>query len=222
MSLSRVLEPEVMDSEEEAREYDAMDHGAVNARFCEDLLALAPDLDPTLDVGTGTALIPIELCRRTPAARVVAIDLADSMLALGARNVARAGLAHAITLRRGDAKSLEHGRASFACVMSNSIVHHIPDPGPVLGDMVRVLRPGGLLFVRDLLRPESDAAVRALVDTYAAGETERQRGLFDASLRAALTLAEVRALAAAHGVPAGAVTPTSDRHWTLAWRAEAA
>lgn len=224
MSLSRVLEPEVMDSEEEAREYDAMDHGAVNARFCDDLLALAPDLDPTLDVGTGTALIPIELCRRAPAsgARVVAVDLAESMLALGARNVARAGLGHAVTLRRADAKSLDHERASFACVMSNSIVHHIPDPGPVIGDMVRVLRPGGLLFVRDLLRPESDAAVRALVDTYAAGETARQRGLFEASLRAALTLDEVRALAAAHGVPASAVTQTSDRHWTLAFRAEAA
>jgi ubiquinone/menaquinone biosynthesis C-methylase UbiE len=222
MSLSRVLEPEVMDSEEEAREYDAMDHGAVNARFCEDLLALGPDLDPTLDVGTGTALIPIELCRRAPAARVVAVDLADSMLALGARNVARAGLGHAVTLRRADAKSLDHERASFACVMSNSIVHHIPDPGPVIGDMVRMLRPGGVLFVRDLLRPESDAAVRALVETYAAGESERQRGLFEASLRAALTLDEVRAIATKYGVPASAVTQTSDRHWTLSFRAEAA
>src|SRR5262249_7493785 len=121
MSLSRVLEPEVMDSKEEAADYDAMDHGAVNARFCEDVLALSPELDPTLDVGTGTALIPIELCRRAPAARVVAIDLADSMLALGARNVARAGLGHAITLRRADAKALDHERASFACVISNSI-----------------------------------------------------------------------------------------------------
>ena len=45
MPLPRVLEPEVMDTEEEASDYDAMDHGGVNARFCEDLLAL--------DVPTG-------------------------------------------------------------------------------------------------------------------------------------------------------------------------
>jgi ubiquinone/menaquinone biosynthesis C-methylase UbiE len=222
MSLSRVLEPEVMDSDEEAREYDSMDHGAVNDRFCADLLALGPALDPTLDVGTGTALIPIALCRRAPSARVLAIDLAASMLALATRNVEQAGLGHAVTLRRTDAKALPDERAAFACVISNSIIHHIPDPGAVLRDMMRVLRPGGRLFVRDLLRPESDGAVRALVDQYAAGESERQRALFDASLRAALTLPELRALAAPLGIPAGAVTQTSDRHWTLSFQAEAA
>lgn len=219
MPLSRALEPEAMDSEEEASDYDAMDHSAVNARFCDDLLALSPHLDPTLDVGTGTARIPIELCKRRQA-RVVAIDLADSMLALGARNVEAAGLSEAITLLHADAKSLPHPDGMFACVVSNSIIHHIPDPGPVVGEILRVLAPGGVLFVRDLLRPESDEAVRALVAMYAAGETPRQRDLFEASLRAALTLDEVRAIARAHGVPEGAVTQTSDRHWTLAWRAE--
>lgn len=219
MSLSRVLEPEAMDSEEEAREYDAMDHGAVNARFCDDLLALGPDLASTLDVGTGTALIPIELCRRAPAARVVAIDLADSMLALGARNVERVGLSQAITLVHADAKSLPHQDGTFACVVSNSIVHHIPDAAPVFGELLRVLAPGGCLFVRDLLRPETDAAVRALVETYAANETPRQRDLFEASLRASFTLTEMREIARFNGLPESAVTQTSDRHWTLAWRA---
>jgi ubiquinone/menaquinone biosynthesis C-methylase UbiE len=218
MSMQRVLEPEVMDSEEEARDYDAMDHSVVNARFCEDLLALRPDLQATLDVGTGTALIPIELCRRAPAARVTAIDLAASMLALGRENVARAGLAGAITLALADAKAIKYADGAFSCVVSNSIVHHIPDPAPVIGEMLRVLRPGGVLFVRDLSRPGSDAAVRSLVDMYAAGENDRQRALFDASLRAALTLDEVRSIAASYGIPASAVAPSSDRHWTLAYR----
>lgn len=220
MPLTRVLEPEAMDSEEEASDYDAMDHSAVNERFCEDLLALEPGLDRTLDVGTGTARIPIELCRRAPSARVLAIDLADSMLALGARNVEARGLTQVITLLHADAKSLPHPDDTFACVVSNSIIHHIPDPGPVFGEILRVLSPLGVLFVRDLLRPENDEAVAALVARYAAGETPRQRVLFEASLRAALTLDEVRAIARAHGVPEGAVTQTSDRHWTLAWRAD--
>jgi hypothetical protein len=58
------------------------------------------------------------------------------------------------------------------------------------------------------------------VTTYASGETPRQRDLFEASLRAALTLDEVRVMCRAHGLPEGAVTQTSDRHWTLAWRAD--
>lgn len=221
MSLPRVLEPEVMDSQEEALDYDAMAHGAVNARFCDDLLARGPDLQATLDVGTGTAQIPIALAARAPAARMVAVDLAENMLELGRRNVARVGLDAAIALLRADAKALPHQDGAFTCVVSNSIVHHIPEPGPVIGEMLRVLRPAGLLFVRDLLRPESEEAVAALSDTYARGETPRQRALFEASLRAALTLDEVRALAAPHGVPPEAVSRTSDRHWTLAFHKEA-
>ncbi len=219
MTIPRTLEPEVMDTEEEARDYDAMDHGAVNARFCEDLLALRPGLVPTLDVGTGTALIPIELCRRAPAARVVAIDLAGWMLRLAAGNVERAGLRDAIRLESADAKALPYADASFDCVISNTILHHIPDPAPALAQMRRVLRPGGWLFVRDLMRPSSDAQTRALVELHASGASPHQRALFDASLRASFTLEEVRALARGLGAPADAVRQTSDRHWTLAFRA---
>jgi hypothetical protein len=61
--LTRLLEPEVMGSDEEAREYDEMDHSAANALFCHDLLALSLDLQMTLDAGTG--LIPIAICKRS-------------------------------------------------------------------------------------------------------------------------------------------------------------
>ena len=39
MPLSRILEPEIMDSPEEAADYDSMDHAEVNRRFVDDLLA---------------------------------------------------------------------------------------------------------------------------------------------------------------------------------------
>lgn len=218
MPLPRVLEPEVMDSDEEARAYDAMDHAAVNAAFCDDLLALGPDLDAVLDVGTGTARIPIALCERSPSARVVAVDLAASMLAVAAENVARAGLGAAVQLRPIDAKRLPFEDGAFSVVMSNSIVHHVPVPEAALGEMVRVLRPGGWLFVRDLARPDDDAAVAAIVAAHAANESPEQRALLDASLRASLTVDEVIERVAPLGVDAAAVRATSDRHWTIAWR----
>jgi ubiquinone/menaquinone biosynthesis C-methylase UbiE len=216
--LNRVLEPEVMDTEEEARDYDAMDHSAVNAKFVADLLAEGPLHGPLLDLGTGTAQIPIELCRRAPDAVVVAIDLADSMLALARRNVDAAGLAGRIELRKSDGKRLPFADDSFGALMSNSIVHHIPEPSAVLAEALRVTRRGGLLFLRDLLRPDDDAQVRHLVDTYAAGANDHQRALFDASLRAALTLEEVRERVDALGLCRNCVQPTSDRHWTFAAR----
>jgi tRNA1(Val) A37 N6-methylase TrmN6 len=90
--LPRTLEPEVMDSAEEARDYDAMDHAAVNGVFVQDFLAAWDGRQPLLDVGTGTAQIPIELCRRQPGVRVTGVDLAEHMLAVGRANVRRAGL----------------------------------------------------------------------------------------------------------------------------------
>jgi ubiquinone/menaquinone biosynthesis C-methylase UbiE len=215
--LQRVLEPEVMDSAEEARDYDAMDHSQVNRVFVEDFLATWDGNGPMLDVGTGTAQIPIELCRHAPKAQIVAIDLAEHMLQVGRDNVRKAGLADRIRLERQDAKHLPYPDHSFAAVTSNSIVHHIPEPGKVLAEMVRVVRRGGLLFVRDLLRPPSDEIVHRLVSTYAGDANAHQQKMFEESLRAALSLEEIRALVSALNFDPLTVQQTTDRHWT--WRA---
>jgi len=214
--LPRVLEPEVMDSTEEARDYDAMDHSAVNRLFVADFLSFWNGRGPVLDVGTGTAQIPIELCRQAPHAHVVAIDLADHMLAASSENVRRAGLADRVRLERCDAKQLPYADASFGAIISNSIVHHIPEPARVLAEMVRVAEAGAVLFVRDLLRPKDEATVRQLVSTYAGEANAHQQQMFADSLRAALTLGEVRALVAALGFDGDSIQQTSDRHWTWA------
>jgi ubiquinone/menaquinone biosynthesis C-methylase UbiE len=212
--LPRVLEPEVMDSAEEARDYDAMDHGQVNVAFVADFLAVWDGRGPILDVGTGTAQIPLELCRRTQRAEVVGIDLAEHMLAVGRENVRRAGLEKHIHLERCDAKHLPYETGAFGAVISNSIVHHIPEPVRVLAEMIRVAAPAGVLFVRDLLRPADDATVRHLVGAYAGDANVHQRQMFQDSLRAALTLAEVREMVAGFGYDPAEVRQTTDRHWT--------
>lgn len=231
--LPRTLEPEVMDTAEEAADYDAMDHSEVNRRFVDDLLTAADgssvgerlsgagDQVRILDVGTGTALIPIELFQRSVSATVWAVDLAAEMLVLGEQNVRDAGMHGRILLEQGDGKSLPYGDGEFEIVMSNSIIHHIPEPIDSLREMLRVLSPGGLLFVRDLLRPESDAEVESLVETYAGNENESAKLLFRQSLHAALTVDEMRQLLTDCDWPADDATQTTDRHWTIAgFRAE--
>lgn len=226
-TLERVLEPEVMDTADEARDYDAMDHVLVNERFCADLRAHGALGATVLDVGTGTARIPIELCKDDASLRVVAIDLAEHMLALAEENVARAGLVGRVSLAKVDAKSMPYDAGAFATTVSNSIVHHIPDPRTVLAEMARVTAPGGLVFVRDLARPANEAEVDRLVALYAGrppadpaarASFERQRDLFRASLLAALTGEEVAAMANEAGLAGCAVAPTSNRHWTLSFR----
>lgn len=216
--LPRLLETEAMDALAEAVDYDTMDHGEVNRVFVADLLAAGPDEGEILDLGTGTALIPIELCRQDPSARVLAVDAAENMIRVGRQNVRDAGLADRVRLEKVDAKRLPYRDGQFANVMSNSIVHHVPDPRDALREAWRVTAPGGLLFFRDLFRPEDDQTVRRLVDTYAAGANQHQRQMFEDSLRAALTVEEIRELVAEFGAGPETVRATTDRHWTWAAR----
>ncbi len=220
--LTRILEPEVMDSQEEAVDYDRMDHAAVNRLFADDFLAMAPARLPgaatyrVLDVGTGTAQIPIELAPRRNDVRITAIDLAGHMLQVAQRNVIQAGLTAQIKLEQVDAKALPFAAGAFDAVISNSIIHHIPEPRTAFCEMVRVLRAGGALFVRDLLRPPDLETLERLVAAYAAEANAHQQQMFRDSLHAALSLEEVGGLLADAGLPLDWARQTSDRHWTIA------
>jgi ubiquinone/menaquinone biosynthesis C-methylase UbiE len=212
--LHRVLEPEVMDTAEEARDYDAMDHSQVNRVFVADFLAVWNGRSPILDLGTGTALIPIEFCRQSAKGEIVAVDAAAHMLAVAKVNVRQAGFADRVKCELVDAKGMHFAEGSFPAVMSNSIVHHIPEPRTVFKEIARVAAPGATIFVRDLLRPRDMATLNLLVETYTAGANEHQKKMFAESLHAALTLDEVKELVRGAGFEPNGVRQTTDRHWT--------
>jgi len=227
--IPRILEPEVMDTAEEAVDYNTMDHSQVNRVFVDDLLSALErfrfDRQPqsgqtsltVLDLGTGTALIPIELCRRSDRFQITAVDLARAMLVVARQNVDSARFSDRISLECLDAKGLPYRDGQFDVVMSNSILHHIPEPAACLAEMVRVVSPDGLLFVRDLLRPADSQELERLVTLYAGDANAHQRQMFRDSLHAALTVDEVRTQGVALGVGIQCVQQTSDRHWTLVW-----
>jgi ubiquinone/menaquinone biosynthesis C-methylase UbiE len=217
--LHRILEPEVMDHPDEAAVYDSMDHVQVNRQFVADFLSVVTDVDEILDLGTGTARIPIELCRANSDARVLAIDLAISMLDVAKINVEIAGLTERIHLSCIDAKAMPYETGRFSAVMSNSIVHHIAEPSRVIAESVRVTRSGGLLFFRDLMRPDAEEVLDQLVATYTGNEPPHGQQLFRASLHAALRLDEMREIIQTLGFDPHSVQPTTDRHWTwTAWK----
>lgn len=213
--LQRVLEPEVMDSWEESTAYDAMDFAEVNGDFARTAVKLHPQAVRVLDIGTGPAQIPILLCQEQSCYQVWGVDLAQSMLVLGRRNVEEAGLLQRITLELADGKRLPYPNWDFDLVVSNSVVHHVPEPIDLFREVGRLVTPRGAVLLRDLVRPESVEEIDRIVA--AAGDFDgRQRQLLWDSLHAALTLAEVEELAKAANLKAGKLYKSSDRHWTLA------
>ena len=225
MSLQRVLEPEVMDTVDEAIAYDKMAHAEVNQKFAADFWEVGYDDQlgadgEVLDLGAGTGLIPIEICKQAGATRpirLMAVDLSISMLELARNNVEVANMMDRIQLDCIDAKGIQYQDGRFAAVISNSIIHHIPDPATSLAESVRVTADGGRLFFRDLYRPDSKSELEYLVETYAGQEEAHSQQMFRESLHAALTLAEIQAMVTDLGFDPSTVEMTSDRHWT--WNA---
>ena len=213
--MKRILEPEVMDTREEAEAYDAMDHSVVNTAFVERVVELGASEGHFLDLGTGPAQIPIFLAQSCPRIRITGIDLSVNMLALGEQHVTEAELADRIALECVDAKDLPYSDQSFDGVVSNSIIHHLPDPMAAVREISRVIRPGGLILIRDLMRPDTPEAAQALVDRYAADDTPYQKKLFYDSFLAALTIPEIEAMLAQTSLTDAIVVQSSDRHWSV-------
>jgi ubiquinone/menaquinone biosynthesis C-methylase UbiE len=212
--MQRVLEPEVMDTEQEAHAYDAMDHLEANRAFLTRLLELGVSKQ-VLDIGTGPGLIPLMLCEAHPSCTVIGVDLSAQMLRLARRHLAATPHAARVEYQLGDAKNLDFPSNSFDVVCSNTILHHIPDPTPFLAEAWRVLKPGGTILIRDLFRPDSKKQAINLVDAHAGREPEYARELFRASLCAALTPDELRTCAAQAGLTEVEVVLDSDRHMSL-------
>jgi demethylmenaquinone methyltransferase/2-methoxy-6-polyprenyl-1,4-benzoquinol methylase len=99
-----------------------------------------------VDVCTGTADVALEGTAQG-AARVLGIDFAGAMLALGLQKVRRAGMAGRIALVRGDAMRLPVADASADAVTVAFGIRNVQRPEIACREMARALRPGGRLAI---------------------------------------------------------------------------
>ena len=104
--------------------------------------------DQLLDVGCGPGTITLDLASRVSPGSVVGIDTADDIVAEAARSADAAGCAN-VSFARGDAYGIDAGDGAFDVVHAHQVLQHLGDPIAALTEMRRVLRPGGLLAVRD-------------------------------------------------------------------------
>jgi demethylmenaquinone methyltransferase / 2-methoxy-6-polyprenyl-1,4-benzoquinol methylase len=123
--------------------------GAIGAR---------PD-DRVLDVATGTGLVARELVRRYGCS-VVGLDQSDAMLGEARRAIGRhPGLAARIELTGGEAEGLPFADAEFDHLTFTYLLRYVDDPGATLGELARVVKPGGRIGALEFGLP--NGALRA-------------------------------------------------------------
>lgn len=154
-----------------------------------------------LDLGSGAGGdVLISAGRVGPGGRVIGLDMTTEMLGLARRNAAEAGVDN-VDFVEGYLEDIPLPDASVDVVISNCVINLAADKDVVLGEVARVLRPGGRFAVSDVVAdPDMDEATRADM----AGWT--------GCIAGALTEPQYRAALACAGLVDVDITPTHRVH----------
>jgi ubiquinone/menaquinone biosynthesis C-methylase UbiE len=104
-----------------------------------------PSAPRILDLGCGTGEITRRLAQRYPQATLVGVDILEGNLALARRDNGAFG--ERIGYEQGDAFALRFDAADFDLVVCRHMSQAVPDFALVLGEITRVLNPGGWLHL---------------------------------------------------------------------------
>jgi ubiquinone/menaquinone biosynthesis C-methylase UbiE len=112
---------------------------------------LLPRLTPAmriLDFGCGPGSITVGLARRVPDGQVVGIDVVPEVIEQ-ARELAATSDLHNLHVETGDVYALQYEDNSFDVAYGHQVLQHLSHPVSALRELRRVVRPGGLVAVRD-------------------------------------------------------------------------
>lgn len=105
-----------------------------------------------LDIATGTADFAIEAMQLNPE-HVTGIDISEGMLTLGKGKIEKLGLQHKIELLLADSENLPFSNDSFDAITVGFGVRNFENLEKGIGDMYRVLKPGGTMLILEFSKP---------------------------------------------------------------------
>jgi len=220
--MKRKPEQELMLDPEQARAYARADfeqpHAMFMDLFCE-TFGTVDDSIYVLDLGCGPGDISFRFARAWTQCHVHGVDGSDAMLLHAEKALAgEIELQGRVLFLEGMLPDVELPCPQYDIIISNSLLHHLPDPAVLWQTVKAFAGPGALIFIMDLKRPASIAEAGRLRDLYAKGEPEVLRQDFYNSLLAAFESAEIRAQLDSAGLAGLNVQDVSDRHLVISGR----
>jgi demethylmenaquinone methyltransferase/2-methoxy-6-polyprenyl-1,4-benzoquinol methylase len=119
-----------------------------------------------LDIGTGTGEIAFLLSQNAgKEGEVYGVDLTPKMLEYAEIKMKEMDLPRPVVFEVGDALSLRYDNDSFDIVTSGYMLRNVTDIQKAIGEMYRVLRPGGRAVVAELSKPKNKV-IRLFYELY--------------------------------------------------------
>jgi ubiquinone/menaquinone biosynthesis C-methylase UbiE len=213
--MDRILEPEIMNDELQAIAYAKADFSSSNQMFVDGLIeTYGARLGTVLDLGCGPGDIPIRLARAKSSVYVIAVDASEVMVSLAHEAAETANLLQRVRVVRGRIPGLRLRAGGFDAIVSKDLLHHLPEPMVLWDEVKRLGRPGAVVYVMDLFRPESEGAAMEIVESVSRNEHEILKKDFYNSLLAAFTPDEARAQLVEAGLNLE-VDVVSERHMRI-------
>lgn len=162
-----------------------------------------------LDVASGTADVAIEFKKRSSADAIVGLDRSTGMLEVAQYKLRRLRLDGRIDLVEGDALDMPFEDGTFDVVTIAFGLRNLPDYAAGVGEMVRVLKPGGRLLILEFFPPKSGLSAK-LYRWYLGGilpvvgraisGSKRAYDYLPSSIKSSATHEEVRSIMEAAGL----------------------
>ena len=211
-----------MNEPEQARAYAEADFEQPHAMFIglfRETFGTVPAAARVLDLGCGPGDITFRFARAWPQCHVHGVDGSDAMLLLAEKALGgEPSLQGRVHFLKGMLPELELPCPQYDIIISNSLLHHLPDPAVLWQTVKAFAAPDAMIFIMDLKRPASIAEAARLRDTYAHGEPEVLQCDFYNSLLAAFDVGEIQAQLNDEGLADLNIRIVSDRHVVISGR----
>ena len=219
--MKRRPEPELMDSEAQTFAYAEADFNEANSLFTDKFAENFSQLSANgrmADLGCGPGDIAIRMANAYPGWSVTGLDAGENMLKRARERLELESDSSRVSFRLAYLPDDSLESQAWDAVISNSLLHHLPDPQVLWASVVQLGAPGAAVQVMDLMRPETETDAQRLVDEYAADAPDILREDFYNSLLAAYTTLEVAAQLVNAGLDHLKIDTASDRHWIVSGR----